>query len=555
MRIEIPPEYKSEEKSSAGKASTVSKGRTTVADLLNENEYKLYEEFIQSIYDALIVTDINGSIIDANVRAEEFFRAELTELLQLTIFDAIRGFTKEVMAMVRSNLENDRFTLIEAYGLRRDGTTFPAEIASSIIHLKNISHFLFFIRDITKRKEDEAILKQTRAKLARAEKLETAGSIAGHIAHDFNNLLTPLLAYPDLIKESLDPNSQAYKDLELIQKTAQQMADINQQLLSLSRRAYYEQQPMNLNTVIEDLVELIKRAGVSQNIEIITQLSSDIPNIRGSPEQLLRVVQNLCQNAIDAMGDKGTLTIKTERVYLDRPLQHYEDMEPGEYVKLTVSDTGCGIPKEIWDKIFDPFFTTKKATKQRGSGLGLSVVHGIVKDHKGYIDFYSEVGKGTIFYIYFPVCYEGELRTYQKELARGEGTVMIIDDDALQTEVAGRILEKLGYTVLTANSSGQAFQIFKECQQKNAFPDLVILDMILNNDMDGAQIYEHIKQFNPAQKAIVISGYAESDKVDRAMALGAGAFLRKPVTAEKLSQAVQKELSRPTTQKLPRIVR
>jgi CheY-like chemotaxis protein len=329
------------------------------------------------------------------------------------------------------------------------------------------------------------------------------------------------------------------------------MADINQQLLSLSRRAYYEQQPMNLNSVIEDMVELIKRSGISQNIEIITELSSKTPNIRGSPEQLLRVVQNLCQNAIDAMGESGTLTIKTELAYLDRPLQHYEDMELGEYVKLTVSDTGSGIPKEIWDKIFDPFFTTKKTNKQHGSGLGLSVVHGIVKDHKGYIDLSSEVGKGTSFFVYFPVCYEGKLHTYHKELVKGEGTILLIDDDALQTEVAGRILEKLGYTVLTANSSQEAFKIFKECQQKNAFPDLVILDMILNNDMDGSQIYEHIKQFNPAQKAILISGYAESDKVDRAMALGAGAFLRKPVTAEKLGQAVEKELSRPTTQKLP----
>jgi len=550
VRIEIPSERL---QALGAKVASSSKGVVNLALVprpgsdhgvqvkLGSAEYTLYQEFMQSIYDAAIIADLKGSIVDGNIRAVEFFHYDIADIRGMTIYDLVNGFDPSVLKAIRDNLSNDRFTLIEAYCTRKDKSVFSAEIATSQLHLGRELHLCFFVRDISRRKQAEEDLKKTRAYLDRAERLEMAGSIAGHIAHDFNNLLTPLLAYPEFIREELPEGSQARLDLALIEKTAQQIADINQQLLALARRGYYEQKSLSINAVIEDVVMLLKRGGRSAAIEVNLTLARDLFNIKGASEQLLRVIQNLIQNAIEAMGEKGTLTILTENVYLEEPLKNYESVAVGEYIKVVIADTGHGIPENIQDKIFDPFFTTKKATRQRGSGLGLSVVHGIVKDHKGYIDLDSVIGKGTTFSLYFPICREIPSVHPDEEIQGGAETVMVIDDDPLQIEVTTRIISRLGYTVLSARSGEEAVLLIKQRQAAGPFPDLVILDMIMEG-IDGAETYRQIKEINPAQKAMILSGYAESAKVDLAQSLGAGAYLRKPVGIEKLAKAIRQAL-------------
>lgn len=521
--------------------------REAVRAKLGASEFTLYHEFLQSIYDAVLITDWEGHLLDGNTRSTEFLRYEVRELREKSIFDIIYGFDEAILQQICANLDRDQFTLIEeAYCRRKDQSLFPAEIATNKLHLGDEKHICFFVRDITRRKQDEKLLRQTRDQLARAERLEMAGSIASHIAHDFNNLLTPLMAYPEFIRAKLPENSPARADLDVISKTAQQMAHINQQLLALSRRAYHEQSVLNINAVIETEALFLERNESAKVIKLDLALAGDLLNMKGSPQQLLRVIQNLCQNAIEAMGPAGKLMIKTENVRLDTPVKKYELMTPGEYIKVSIADTGHGIPPEIQDKLFDPFFTTRKADKQRGSGLGLSVVRGIVKDHQGFIDLESTVGAGSTFSLYLPACRDKIQPAEPEKHYTGTETILIVDDDKLQTDVMARLLQAMGYTVVNANSGEEALRLFAAYKAQGHFPQLVILDMVLDTDMDGTRIYQELKAINPRQKAIIVSGYAESSRVALAQTLGVGAYLRKPVTLEKLGKAVRQELDRAT---------
>ncbi|MDP2989301.1 MAG: ATP-binding protein, partial [Kiritimatiellota bacterium] len=461
---------------------------------LGASEFTLYREFLQSIYDAVLITDWEGHILDGNARATEFLRYDVRELRAKAIFDIIYGFDEDILQKICANLDRDQFTLIEeAYCRRKDQSLFPAEIAINKLHLGDEKHICFFVRDITRRKHDEKLLRQTRDQLARAERLEMAGSIAGHIAHDFNNLLTPLVAYPEFIRAKLPENSPAHADLDVIVKTAQQMTHINQQLLALSRRAYHEQSVLNINAVIETESLFLERDESAKGIKLDLALAGDLLNMKGSPQQLLRVIQNLCQNAIEAMGPAGTLTIKTENVCLATAVKKYELMTPGEYIKVSIADTGHGIPPEIQDKLFDPFFTTRKADKQRGSGLGLSVVRGIVKDHQGFIDLESTVGAGAIFSLYLPACRDKIQPVAPEKNYTGTETILVVDDDKLQVEVMTRLLQAMGYTVENAHSGEEALQLFATHKEEGHFPQLVILDMVMGEGMDGARIYQELK--------------------------------------------------------------
>ncbi len=670
IRIELPAaELKALQP--AGRQKTPAVRPCHVRDKLGPAEATLYDEFMRSIYDAVIITDADGNIMDGNIRAMELFQHELPELCATTIFSLISGFTPSLFDTIRTNMDSQQFTLINAYGRYKDQSLFPVEIAPSQLHLGGESHWGFFVRDITQRVQAEAAIRdseqrfkaifdnaadgiilvdtQTRkfsltnqamcemlgytseelatmevadihpaedlpcvfekfkkqalgemktaeslpvkrkdgsvlyadisvffiplaektfmggffrditarkqamesqlknqAQLDRAERLEMAGSIAGHIAHDFNNLLTPLLAYPGLIREQLPAGSPIINDLLIIEKTAQVMADINHQLLALSRRGYHEQKVLNINAVIQDAVNLLSRSGQIAGINFDLGLAEDLFNIKGSAQQLMRVIHNLCQNSIDAMYEKGgILTIRTENVYLDKLLKAYESVTVGEYIKVTIADTGHGIPEDIRKCIFDPFFTTKQTAGRHGSGLGLSVVHGVVKDHKGYIDLENEVGKGAVFSLYFPICRDAIPALADESVPGGTETLLIVDDDALQSEVISRLGAKLGYTVQSAQSGEEAIKLMQQYQAEHRpFPDLLLLDMVMTPGMKGAQTYQSIKAINPGQKAIILSGYEESAQILMARDLGAGAFIHKPVEMDKLAKAIRQELDR-----------
>ncbi len=392
------------------------------------------------------------------------------------------------------------------------------------------SEVVAIVRNTTERKRLEG-------QLLRAQRLEAAGRIAGQVAHDFNNLLGPLVAYPELIKMQLSEAHPARQYCDAMLEAAERMADINEDMMALGRRGHFDQETVDLNVLAKQAVDQMSTS--PRNLTVEMDLASGLPPVNGSPAQLMRVISNLLSNARDAMHDLGLLTVRTESVYVDRPVGSYNRIEAGEYVKLSVSDTGSGIAPEIRDKIFDAFFTTKSRANRRGGGLGLSIVQAIVDDHRGYVDLESEVGIGTTFSVYLPAVGPEGPEALSERLRGGRESILVVDDDGLQREVTRALLVKLGYQVEVVSSGEEALGHLRQHPV-----DLLIVDMIMPGGMDGVETFRRVLELRPQQKAIIVSGFSESERVREAQLLGAGGYLRKPVTLERLAKAVREELDR-----------
>ncbi len=372
---------------------------------------------------------------------------------------------------------------------------------------------------------------------SRAQRLEAAGKIAGQVAHDFNNMLAPIMAYPELIRERLPVGDPGIEFLDAIEDSAQKIADLNQQLLTLSRRGHYNLEILNLNELVHDVLR--DMIPIPDTLVIETTLADDLMNVKGGTAQLHRVVMNLLVNARDAMQDIGRMSIRTENYYVDDTTICYGRVPRGEYAKITISDTGCGIPEDVVQKIFDPFFTTKSTDRRRGSGLGLSVVDAVLKDHDGHIDLSTTVGVGTSFYLYLPITRAALSEAASDEVLLGDETILIVDDDEIQRDVSARLLTTLGYEVTVCESGTRAIELLRE----EAY-DLLLLDMIMPGDLDGTETYRQSLLIRSDQKAIIVSGFSESDRVDDAQRLGAGAFVKKPLSRRAIAAAVRRELDR-----------
>jgi CheY-like chemotaxis protein len=319
-----------------------------------------------------------------------------------------------------------------------------------------------------------------------------------------------------------------------------------QDLLTLARRGVPSRKILNLNKIIVDdqhSPEFETLASHHPAIQIKNDLEPDLLNISGSPVHLSKTLFNLVSNASEAMPNGGILTIQTANRHLDKPIQGYDDVREGDYVVLSVSDTGEGIPAADLRRIFEPFYT-KKVMGRSGTGLGLSVVWGTVKDHQGYVNVQSEEGKGSTFTLYFPVTRE-EITAERAAVSiaeyRGRGeAILVVDDIQGQRDLAAEMLRNLNYRVDSVSSGEAAVAYLKEHPV-----DLLVLDMIMDPGMDGLDTYRRVLAIRPQQKAIIVSGFSETEQVTKAQALGAGAYVRKPYALEKLGLAVRKELDRP----------
>ncbi len=491
---------------------------------------------INCVYDAVFVTDELGTIIDVNAKASELFLHTGDDLRFKNIRELLLGFDSPVMFQVVQNVRNGKRVLVEAFCLRQDDSTFPAETAVTRVSMGLEENLLcFFIRNVTHHKQAEEAMRMAQTRMARAERLEAAGMVAGQIAHDFNNLLTPLLGYPALIRRLLPKDSPIMEFVGIMENTAQDMAHLTEQLLCLSRRGRLGQDEVfSMNDVVNQAMALL-RTDTPGGIKVELNLDPDLMSIKGGRDQVGRVIHNLCRNAIDAIGENGSLVITTENVYLETPLRSNSEVKPGEYVRVAVKDSGHGIPDEVKEKMFDPFFTTKRSSKRRGSGLGLSIVLGIVKDHNGYIDFSTQLGKGTIFYVYLPI-FRDEQKT-ETDYPGGRETVLLMDDDALQVELISQMLTSLGYQVVGCRSGEEALLLFKRGKVQ---PDLAILDVLIPGGMDGAETMHRLRSLKPHLPVILISGMPAG--AEMALQMGEAPFLRKPITVEHLSQEVRKAL-------------
>ncbi len=322
---------------------------------------------------------------------------------------------------------------------------------------------------------------------------------------------------------------------DAISEGARQMADINEDLLTLGRRGQFDHVATDLNAVVRAAIERLDPAPATLTIQL--ELAPDLLPVRGSAQQLQRVLINLLTNAREGMGDIGTITVRTANVYVDEPTGHYSRVGVGEYVTVAVADTGAGIRPEVQEHIFDAFFTTKVSGKRRGSGLGLSVVEAIVEDHHGAIDLESELGRGTTFTLYFQPSREPVAEQIREQLIGGNETILVVDDDEGARGIAREFLLALGYQVVAVASGEEAVAMVRRQPV-----DLLVLDMVMPDGIDGAETYRRVLEICPDQRAVVVSGFAEQQQTDRARALGISTFLRKPVRLETLARAIRASL-------------
>ena len=395
--------------------------------------------------------------------------------------------------------------------------------------------------EIAERKQAEVSLKSQTEQLIHAQKMEAVGTLAGGIAHDFNNILLVITGYCELLLMSLRSTDQHYASVQVIQKAAFRAADLVKQMLTFSRASETNPAPMKLNLQIEDEVSLLDRT-IPKTIEIRMDLDPELKMINADSTQIDQIVLNLAINARDAMPEGGTLTLRARNVILDEDYcSRNLEVSPGEYVELSVSDTGTGMEKSIQERIFEPFFTTKDPGS--GTGLGLSMVFGIVKAHGGHITCHSEPGAGTTFSVYFPVAEEAREATdglMEKPDHTGNETILIVDDEEMIRKFAGEMLEIIGYTVITAENGLKALEIYS--QQAETI-DLVILDLNMPI-MNGVECLEAMAKVNPRVRALIATGYWVDSETKERLAKHAKGLISKPFKTEEFLRLIRKILDR-----------
>jgi len=401
------------------------------------------------------------------------------------------------------------------------------------------------VKNITDRKSAEEEKRKLEARLVRAQKMEAIGTLAGGVAHDLNNILSGIVSYPELLLMDMPQDNYLRKPILTIQKSGEKAAAIVQDLLTLARRGVVVTEVVELNRIVTDYLKSPEHEKLKlyhPGIQVETNLETNLMNTMGSPLHLSKTVMNLISNAAEAMTNGDRIVITTGNRYIDRSIAGYDHVKEGDYVTLTVSDTGIGISKEDMERIFEPFYT-KKVMGKSGTGLGMAVVWGTVKDHDGYIDVKSTEGKGTAFTLYFPATrkeFEKEKPLLSIAGYRGRGeSVLVVDDVAEQREIASMMLTKLGYAVTSVSSGEAAIDYLK-----SHVADLLVLDMIMEPGLDGLETYKKIIERHPGQRAIIASGFSETDRVKAAQLLGAGAYIKKPYLLEKIGVAVRDELDK-----------
>lgn len=527
--------------------------RSRAEEALQETQRRL-KDIIDFLPDATLVIDRDGKVIAWNRAIESMTRVKKEAMLGRGNYEyALPFYGNRIPILIdlalhpEKELQIMKYMAIQRVGDILFGEAFIPGQSGSGIHLSATASVLHdsageivaaieCIRDNTERKSLEE-------RLHRAEKMEGLGRLAGGVAHDLNNVLGVLVGHAELLAEKVPSESPLQRHAVNILQSSLKGAAIIQDLLTLARRGVTVAEAVDLNGVIFDYLkapEFEKLTSYHPNVAIRTELAEGLPNIKGSPVHLSKTIMNLVSNAAEAITDRGEVTIRTENRYLDRPIRGYDEIQEGDYVVLTVADNGKGISSQDMGKIFEPFYT-KKVMGRSGTGLGLAVVWGTVKDHNGYIDVQSERAVGTTFTLYFPATREKVARaeeTVSPSVYMGRGEfILVVDDMTQQRELAASMLERLGYRVEAVGSGEKAVEYIR-----NRSADLVVLDMIMDPGIDGLETYRRILEIHPGQRAVIVSGYAETDRVRKAQKIGAGSFVRKPYVLEKLGLAIRREL-------------
>lgn len=502
---------------------------------LGEERIRQQASLLNKTQDAILVCDLNYRILYWNRGAELMYGWKTEEVLGGDVSDILCGGDSAQVVAAQAAFETRDEWKSDANQLTKGGQTIVVESRQTLVRNEQNQpdYILITNTDVTEQK-------RTQEHLLRAQRMESIGTLAGGIAHDLNNILSPILMSAEMLQLT-ERNSETERWLSVIRENAERGADLVKQVLSFARGMQGDRIPVQVRHIIKDLIGVLKET-LPKSITVRFEIESELWTISADPTQIHQILMNLCINARDAMASGGSLTLTAKNVALDENYARMNvDAKPGNYILLTVADTGTGMTREIQQRIFDPFFTTKEIGK--GTGLGLATALTIAKGHGGFINVYSEPGKGSQFSIYLSASDASsilETETPARSLPKGNGEViLVVDDEQNIREITQASLEKFGYKVLTAMDGTDALVIYAQQAPKIS---AVLTDIAMPN-MDGVATIRALKKINPGVRAIAMSGLMSPTHTAELRDLQVNAILSKPFTAESLLVAVKEILS------------
>ena len=503
---------------------------------LKESEEK-YRDLYDNAPDGYYSLAGNGLIVEANRTFLQMLGYRRDEAIgKLYVEDLLSDDSVQTCHAKFPELKKAGFVRnLELTMVKKDGTLLPVAMHATAVY-DGEGNFVMsrsVIRDITEKKGVDEERRKLQEQLFRSQKLEALGTLASGIAHDFNNLLASILGYASLAKTDLHPDNPVYQHVDIIETASLRASELTQQLLAFAKGGKYDAKPTDVNAIVREVVALLSRI-IEKNITIVLAADSNLRHAVCDAGQIQQAIINICLNGRDAMPRGGTLTVRTENVHLEiKDVQFLVDVPPGDYVRISVSDTGMGMDRETRERLFEPFFTTK----EKGTGLGLALAYGIVKKHGGFIQVLSEPGKGSTFEVNLLACMSDETRLKKKEivgLRRGSETILVVDDEPMVKQLARDVLKRYGYTVLTAGGGEEAIDVFR---QRSTEIDAVILDMVMPT-MEGREVFRRLQEIKPGVKVIVSSGYSHDRDADGLLEQGARSFVQKPFRIAELVKVV-----------------
>lgn len=502
-----------------------------------EESKNRFQVFAEATWEGIVIHQ-NGYFIEANSQFCEMFGYTEEELAGAGLFGKI--LAPDSMAF-QEKLAGDS-GVVELIGRKKDGTLFPLEAHAREMKYQERMANVCTVRDISARIKIEEEKLDLLAKLAKAQKLKALGLMAGSVAHDLNNILTGLVTYPDLLLHQMGESNTYYPAIKKIQDAGKRASAVVNDLILLARGRMPQAKVENLNDIILHHLQSIEHSERQANhpgVIVQTHLQSDLLNCYCSTQHINKILMNLIGNALEAVGEDGVIKIHTENCTFMAPISNEQQRlsPPGEYVKLTISDDGSGVKNK--DLVFDPFYTTKVKGKS-GTGLGLSIVWNTVQEHNGWIELHDN-NPGAKFEIYLPATTDQMTREEGASISplHGNGeSVLLIDDEQNQNELMSNLLTSIGYHTHCVTSGEQGLHYLKE----NTV-DIILLDMIMGEGLNGRETFEKIIEENPGQKTIVVSGYAENEEISAIKGLGVSYILEKPVTLIQVGLAIKKALN------------
>jgi PAS domain S-box-containing protein len=503
------------------------------------DEYERRRVMTDNSRDGIVIIDQEYKVYEANRRFVEMLGYSAGEVVGLFVRDFDELFAEQHIWENLADLASTGM-VFETRHRRKDGSTFAVEVSISATHWAGQQLVFCVCRDITERKQAEEENRKLEVQLVHAQKMEAVGRLAGGVAHDFNNMLSVILGHAEIALSQTAREDSRYEDLQEIQKAATRSASLTRQLLAFARKQTVSPKVLDLNETVVSMLKMLRRL-IGEDIDLLWLPGHELHNVKIDPSQIDQMLANLAVNARDAIAGVGRVTIATANISLsEEDCRNRQTVAPGDYVVLTVSDSGAGMSQEVLDHIFEPFYTTKDVGK--GTGLGLSTVFGIVKQNNGFVEVSSEAGAGTVFRIYLPMCpVETAARQEGKEPEkppRGHETVLIVEDEPAILSLGNTILQRLGYTVLTSATPNAAFQMVVD--NKDAI-ELLITDVVMP-EMNGRDLLEWLSTIKPGLKCLYMSGYTANAIAHHGVLDEGVRFLQKPFSVLELATQVRRAI-------------